>query len=58
MDHHALEAVKQLQNADLLHPVTPGDVLAEYTAPITDAIRQDMHNLEFLNLCEACAGGR
>lgn len=57
-DHHASEAVKQLQDAGILHTVTPADVLAKFTAPITDAIRRDMRDREFLDLCEARGGGR
>ena len=57
-DHHALEAVKQLRDADLLQTVTPEDVLAKSAGPITDAIRRDMRDREFLDLCEARGGGR
>ena len=57
-DYPARHAVEQLRNAGILHTVTPADVLAEYAAPITDAIRQDMHNKEFLYLCEARGSGR
>jgi hypothetical protein len=57
-DHHALEFAKQLQDADLLHTVTPADVLAKYAAPITDTIRQDMRDRQSLNLCEAPRGER
>jgi hypothetical protein len=38
--------------------MTPADVLAKFTDPITDATRRDMHNREFLNQCEAPRGGR
>ena len=52
-DHHAREAVRQLQDAGILQMVTPADVPAKYAGPITDAIRRDMHDREFLDLSEA-----
>lgn len=51
-DHHAREAVRLLKDAGILQTVTPADVLAQYTGPISDAIRRDMHDREFLDLCE------
>ena len=41
---------------DVKKTVTPADVLAKYAPPITDAIRGDMLDREFLNRCEAPRG--
>jgi hypothetical protein len=57
-DYPAREAVKQLQDAGILQMITPTDVLAKQAGPITDAIRRDMRDREFLDLCEARGGGR
>lgn len=47
-----------MQDAGILQVVTPADVLAEYAAPITDAIRRDLRDREFPDTCEARGGGR
>src|SRR5262249_48104011 len=52
-DHVARDAVSQLQDAGILEIVTPGDVLAKHEAPIAEAIRADMEDPEFLQLCDA-----
>lgn len=57
-DHYARDAVKLLRSEDILQTITPADVLAKYDGPIADAIRQDIHDQEFLDMCEARGGGR
>src|SRR5436309_1009280 len=52
-DYPARHAVKLLREAGILEVVTPATVLAKYAGPITDAIRRDMKDREFLELCEA-----
>src|SRR4051794_12683387 len=52
-DQNARDAVQQLKDAGILELVTPATVLAKYEAPITEAIRRDMSDREFLALCEA-----
>jgi hypothetical protein len=52
-DDVARDAVRQLKDAGILEIVTPATVLAKYEAPIADAIRRDMSDREFLDLCEA-----
>lgn len=56
-DHVARDAVRQLRDAGILEIVTPATVLAKYEAPIADAIRRDMADCEFLELCEAQSRG-
>ena len=56
-DYPARQAVKQLQDAGILHTVTPADVLTKYAGPITDAIRRGMRDRELLDLCNARGGG-
>jgi hypothetical protein len=51
-DFFARDAVKLLKDAGILEIVTPSDVLAKYEAPLADAIRRDMADREFLELCE------
>ena len=52
-DHVARDAVRLLKDAGILEIVTPATVLAKYEAPIAEAIRRDMSDREFLDLCEA-----
>ncbi len=52
-DYIARDAVCQLKDAGILEIVTPATVLAKYEAPIADAIRRDMGDREFLDLCDA-----
>lgn len=52
-DDIARDAVRKLKDAGILEIVTPATVLAKYEAPITEAIRRDMSNEKFLELCEA-----
>lgn len=52
-DTVARDAVRQLRDARILEIVTPAAVLAKYEAPIAEAIRRDMGDHEFLELCEA-----
>ena len=47
------DAVRQLKDADILEVVTPETVLAKYEAQIAEAIRRDMGDRQFLDLCEA-----
>ena len=57
-DHHARDAVMQLKDAGILQMVTPADVLTKYEGPIAEAVRRDVHDQEFLDLCETRGGGR
>lgn len=52
-DHIARDAVRQLKDAGILEIVTPAKVLTKYGRPIADAIRRDMADREFLDLCDA-----
>jgi hypothetical protein len=52
-DHIALDAVRLLEGAGILEIVTPATVLAKYERPIAEAIRRDMEDREFLDLCDA-----
>lgn len=52
-DHIASDAVRQLKDAGILEIVTPAAVLAKYEQPIAEAIRRDMGDREFLDLCDA-----
>ncbi|MCL6542208.1 MAG: hypothetical protein K6T87_16755 [Roseiflexus sp.] len=52
-DHVARDAVKLLRDAGILEIVTPAAVLAKYERPIAEAIRRDMADREFLDLCDA-----
>src|SRR2546430_1151375 len=49
----ARDAVRQLKDAGILEIVTPATVLVKYETQIADAIRRDMADREFLDLCEA-----
>jgi hypothetical protein len=51
-DPSARDAVRQLKGAGLLEIVTPAAVLAQYETPIAEAIRRDMGDREFLDLCD------
>lgn len=57
-DYSAREAVRQLQDAGILESVRPADSLATYGSHISEAIRRDMNESEFLNLCDTHGGGR
>jgi hypothetical protein len=52
-DHEARQAIKMLSAENILETVTPADVLAKYARSLTETIRQDMGDREFLELCEA-----
>jgi hypothetical protein len=52
-DHVARDAVRQLKDAGILEIVTPATVLTQYQASIAAAIRRDMGDREFLDLCHA-----
>ena len=52
-DHVARDAVRLLKEVGILEIVTPATVLAKYENLITEAIRRDMGDREFLELCEA-----
>ncbi len=52
-DHVARDTVRQLKDAGILEIVPPATVLAKYQAPIAEAIRRDLGDHEFLELCEA-----
>jgi hypothetical protein len=51
-DHIARDAVQALKDAGILDIVTPATVLAKYERPIVYAIRRDMADREFLDLCD------
>ena len=53
VDHVARDAVRLLKEVGILEIVTPATVLAKYENLITEAIRRDMGDREFLELCEA-----
>ena len=52
-DNTARDAVRLLRDQGILETVTPATVLATYGAEISEAIRRDMGDREFLELCEA-----
>ena len=52
-EHIARDAVRLLKDADILEIVTPAAVLAKYEQPIAEAVRRDMADHEFLELCDA-----
>lgn len=56
-DHVARDAITLLtkKNAGILEVVTPADVLAKYAGPLAEAVRRDMADREFLELCDAQA---
>jgi hypothetical protein len=54
-DHVARDAITRLKNAGILEVVTPSDVLAKYAGPLAEAVRRDMADREFLELCDAQA---
>lgn len=54
-DSIARDAVRQLEDAGILEIVTPATVLAQYAAPIAAAIRRDLSDRKFLDLCVAHA---
>lgn len=51
-DRIARDAVRQLTDAGI-KVVTPADALAKYERPIADAIRRDITDHKFLDLCDA-----
>lgn len=52
-DPNARDGVRQLKDADILEIVTPAAVLAQFETAIAAAIRCDMRDRDFLDLCEA-----
>jgi hypothetical protein len=52
-DHVARDAVLQLRDAGILEIVRPAALLAKHEQPIVDAIRRDIVDREFLDLCDA-----
>lgn len=52
-DRHVRDAVRLLGQADILELTNPATVLAKYESQLTEAIRQDMQDRTFLDLCEA-----
>lgn len=52
-DHPARDAVTLLRKAVILEIITPATVLAQYEMPIADAIRRNMADRDFLDLCDA-----
>lgn len=57
-DHEAQRAIKMLRAENILETVTPADVLAKYASLITEAIRQDVQDRQFIELCETRGRGR
>jgi hypothetical protein len=57
-DHEARRAIKMLRAENLLETVTPADVLAKYASSLTEAIRQDVQDRQFIELCETRGRGR
>jgi hypothetical protein len=55
-DRHVCKAVMHLKDANILQTVPLADARVKYIGPITDAIRRDMHDWEFLKLCEVRSG--
>ncbi|MHC2289865.1 hypothetical protein [Bradyrhizobium barranii] len=51
-DHVTLDAVQLLKDAGILQILTPSDVLALHGGSITEAVRRDMRDRKFLDLCE------
>lgn len=51
-DHVARDAIMLLKDAGILEVVTPTDVLAKYGDPLTEAVRRDMADRDFLELCD------
>jgi len=58
VDRNAQQAVKLLEDNQILETIHPEEVLAKYADSINDAIRLDMQDREFLNLCDSRGGGR
>jgi len=54
-DHVVRDAVTLLKDAGILEVVTPADVLTKYAGQLTEAVRRDMADREFLELCDAQA---
>ena len=52
-DPIARDAVRQLKDAGILEVVTPATVLAKYERHIAEAIRRDMGDRGFVELCDA-----
>lgn len=52
-DHIARDAITLLKDAGILEVATPADVLAKFGDPFTEAVRRDMADREFLELCDA-----
>jgi len=58
VDYPAREAVKLLQDTDLLQMVTSMYVQENSAGPITDVIQRDIRDREFPDMCEAPRVGR
>lgn len=54
-DDAVRKVIAPLRDAGILDVVTPADVLAKYDGPLMDAIRRDMADPTFLDLCDAHA---
>lgn len=57
-DPHARDAVKLLHEEKILETITPSEVLSRFEKPIADAIRSDLKDLNFLDLCSSQGEGR
>lgn len=57
-DHIAHDAVRQLKDAGIPNFVSPATVLANHKRPMAEAIRRDMGDREFLELCVAKSQSR
>jgi hypothetical protein len=58
VNRNAQQAVKLLEDNQILETIRPEDVLAKYADSINDAIRWDMQDREFLNICDSQTRGR
>ncbi len=52
-EYEARNAVRLLESAGIIEIITPATVLAKYETQISEAIRQDMRDPDFQNLCDA-----
>jgi hypothetical protein len=57
-DQHVYGHVKEPQGAGVLQTVTPAEVLAKYAPRSSEAIRHEMTDREFLDLCDATGDAR
>ena len=51
-DFQARDMITLLKDACILEIVTPAEVLGKYNDALTEAVRRDMADREFLDLCD------